>query len=97
VARRWCERGPCDAEIAAFDDDPDALRLTATVSLVVRATRPKALDRFAGGFRAGGDGPTRRASRHWPTRRACQEGLDEIESGPAGQLGYLAGIPGVAS
>jgi hypothetical protein len=37
--------GPSDDEIAAFEDDPDGLRLTVTVGLVVRVTRAKVLDR----------------------------------------------------
>ena len=45
--RPWHDWGESDAEIAAFEDDPDALRLTITVSLVVRVTREKVLDRFA--------------------------------------------------
>jgi len=101
----WYERGPAgDDEIAAFDDDRDAVRLTIAVELVVRVTRPQVLQRFAAEARAAtaqaigpdGFGPL-------ACRAVCQEGLDEIAGGPAGQLRYLAspggvisGIPGVA-
>jgi hypothetical protein len=99
------ERGPADDdEIATSGDDPDALRLTIAVELVVRVTRPQALGRFAAETQAAtaqsigpdGFGPL-------AYHAVCQEGLDAIAGGPAGQLRYLAspggvisGIPGVA-
>ncbi len=102
----WHERGPADDdEIAAFDDDRDAIRLTIAVELVVRVTRPQVLQRFAAETQAAtaqsigpdGFGPLAYLA-------VCQEGLDEIADGPAGQLRYLAspgcvisGIPGVAA
>ena len=101
----WYERGPVDDdEIAGFEDDPDATRLTIAVELVVRVTRPKVLERFAAETQAAmaqaigpeGFGPLAYIA-------ACHEGLDEIADGPAGQLRWLAtpggvisGIPGVA-
>jgi hypothetical protein len=101
----WYERGPADDdEIATFEDDPDAIRLTIAVELVVQVTRPQVLKRFAAETQAAtaqsigpdGFGPLAYLA-------VCQEGLDEIAGGPAGQLRYLAspggvisGIPGVA-
>lgn len=101
----WYERGPVDEdEIATFDDDPDAIRLTIAVELVVRVTRPQVLRSFAAEAQAvtaqsiGPDGFSPLAYY-----AVCQEGLDEIAGGPAGQLRYLAspggvvsGVPGVA-
>lgn len=99
------ERGPADDdEIATSGDDPDALRLTIAVELVVRVTRPRALGRFAAGTQAAtaqSTGPDGFGPLAYHAVR--QEGLDEIAGGPAGQLRYLAspggvisGIPGVA-
>jgi hypothetical protein len=103
-ARPWHERGPSDDEIAAFDDDPDGLRLTVTMSLVVRVTRPKVLDRFTREvLRARAEALDPADFAPLAYLAACQEGQDEVGSGPAGQVGYLAdpaavvaGIPGLA-
>lgn len=102
--RPWHDWGESDAEIAAFEDDPDALRLTITVSLVVRVTREKVLDRFAREVFA-----ARRevldAADFAPLayQAACQEGWDDAAGGPEGQISYLVDpeavvshIPGVA-
>jgi hypothetical protein len=71
-----------DAEIAALEDDPDAMRVTVNVSVVVRATRERVLDRFA--------------REVWAARReslspddfaplayqaACEDGFDDITGG----------------
>jgi hypothetical protein len=99
----WYDESALDAETAALEDDPDAMRVTVTMSVVVRVTREKVLDRFA--------------REVWAARRealspedfaplayqaACEDGLDDITDGPAGQLRFLidpgaivAGIPGV--
>jgi hypothetical protein len=92
-----------DAEIVALEDDPDALRLTVTVQVVVRVTREKVLDRFAREvFAARQDALVPEDFAPLAYQAACDEGLDHVTGGPAGQLGFLidpgaivAGIPGV--
>lgn len=85
-------------------DDPEGLRLTVNVSLVVRVTRAKVLQRYASekfhmwhaAIGPEGFTPGAHEAPH-------PEGLDTITAGPSGQLRYLsdpgavvAGIPGVA-
>jgi alkanesulfonate monooxygenase SsuD/methylene tetrahydromethanopterin reductase-like flavin-dependent oxidoreductase (luciferase family) len=86
-----------------LEDDPDAVRLTVNVSVVVRVTREKVLDRFAQDvFAAGVDALVASDFAPLAYQAACDEGLDDVNGGPAGQLGFLidpgaiiAGIPGV--
>jgi hypothetical protein len=103
-APAWYERGPADDEIATFEDDPDGVRLTIELELVVRVTRPKVLRRFAAETQAAMAGAIDpEGFGHLAYLAVTQEGLDEIAEGPAGQLRYLvragdvlSGIPGVA-
>jgi len=79
------------------------VRLTVTVQVVVRVTREKVLDRFAREvFAARGDALVPSDFAPLAYQAACEEGLDEVTGGPAGQLRFLidpgaivAGIPGV--
>lgn len=92
-----------DAEIVALEDDPDAMRVTVNVSVVVRVTRARVLDRFAREvFAARGDALLPDDFAPLAYRAACEDGLDDATGGPAGQLRFLidpgaivAGIPGV--
>jgi hypothetical protein len=87
-----------------LEDDPDAVRLTVSVSVVVRVTREKVLDRFAYEvFAARGDALVPADFAPLAYQAACAEGLDDVTGGPAGQLAFLVdsgaivpGIPGVA-
>jgi alkanesulfonate monooxygenase SsuD/methylene tetrahydromethanopterin reductase-like flavin-dependent oxidoreductase (luciferase family) len=86
-----------------LEDDPDAVRLTVNVSVVVRVTREKVLDRFAQDvFAARRDALAASDFAPLAYQAACDEGLDDVNGGPAGQLGFLIdpgaiieGIPGV--
>ena len=86
-----------------LEDDPDAVRLTVNVSVVVRVTREKVLDRFAQDvFAARRDALVASDFAPLAYQAACDEGLDDVNGGPAGQLRFLidpgaivAGIPGV--
>jgi alkanesulfonate monooxygenase SsuD/methylene tetrahydromethanopterin reductase-like flavin-dependent oxidoreductase (luciferase family) len=99
----WHDPSALDAEIVAFEDDPDAVRLTVNVSVVVRVTREKVLDRFAQDvFAARRDALAGADFAPLAYLAACDEGLDDVHGGPAGQLRFLidpdaiiAGIPGV--
>jgi alkanesulfonate monooxygenase SsuD/methylene tetrahydromethanopterin reductase-like flavin-dependent oxidoreductase (luciferase family) len=99
----WCEESALDAEIVALEDDPDAMRVTVSVSVVVRVTREKVLDRFAREvFAARRDALSPDDFAPLAYQAACEEGLDDVIGGPAGQLRFLmdpgaivAGIPGV--
>jgi hypothetical protein len=102
--RPWHDWGESDAEIAAFEDDPDALRLTITVSLVVRVTREKVLDRFAREvFAAHREVLDAADFAPLAYQAACQEGWDDVAGGPEGRISYLvdpeavvSDIPGIA-
>jgi hypothetical protein len=86
-----------------LEDDPDAVRLTVNVSVVVRVTREKVLDRFAQEvFAARRDALAPSDFAPLAYQAACDEGLDDVNGGPATQLGFLIdpgviveGIPGV--
>jgi hypothetical protein len=99
----WRDESALDAEIVALEDDPDAMRLTVGVSVVVRVTREKVLDRFAREvFAARRDALSPDDFAPLAYRAVCEEGLDDVAGGPAGQLRFLidagaivAGIPGV--
>jgi alkanesulfonate monooxygenase SsuD/methylene tetrahydromethanopterin reductase-like flavin-dependent oxidoreductase (luciferase family) len=92
-----------DAEIVMLEDDPDAVRLTVNVSVVVRVTREKALDRFARDvFAARRDALVASDFAPLAYQSACEEGLGDVHGGPVGQLRFLidpgaivGGIPGV--
>jgi len=87
-----------------LDDDPEALRLTVTVRLVVRVTRATVLDRYAAEvLRARAESLDPEGFAPLAYAAACTEGRDESTDGPAGQVGCLAdpgavvaGIPGLA-
>lgn len=99
----WRDDSALDAEIVALEDAPDAVRLTVNLSVVVRVTREKALSRFAQEVLAARQDalvPSDFAPLAY--QAACDEGLDDVNGDPAGQLGFLidpgvivAGIPGV--
>ena len=99
----WYDESALDAEIAVLEDDPAAMRVTVTVSVVVRVTREKVLDRFAREvFAARRDALSPDDFAPLAYQAACQDGLDDVSGGPAGQLRFLidpgaviAGIPGV--
>ena len=99
----WHDESALDAEIVALEDDPDALRLTVSVSVVVRVTREKVLDRFVREVLAARrDALSSDDFAPLAYLAACDEGLDDVTGGPAGQLQFLinpgaivAGIPGV--
>jgi len=82
---------------------PDAMRLTVSVSVVVRVTREEVLDRFAREVSAGRrDALAPDDFAPLAYQAVCDEGLDDVTGGPAGQLRFLidpgaivAGIPGV--
>lgn len=86
-----------------LEDDPDALRLTVNVSVVIRVTREKVLDRFAREtFAAQREALAFSDFAPLAYQAACDEGLDDVTGGPAGQLEFLidpgaivADIPGV--
>lgn len=79
------------------------MRLTVSVSVVVRVTREKVLDRFArevSAARRDALSPDDFAPLAYLA--VCDEGLDDVTGGPTGQLRFLidagaivAGIPGV--
>ena len=100
----WYDESALDAEIAALEDDPDAMRVTVNVSVVVRVTRAKVLERFAEDvFAARGEALSSDDFAPLAYQAVCEEGLDDVTGGPAGQLRFLidpgaivAGIPGVA-
>jgi hypothetical protein len=77
--------------------------LTVSVRVVVRVTRDKVLGRFAReAFAARRDALVPSDFAPLAYQAACDEGLDDVTGGPAGQLGFLidpgaivAGIPGV--
>lgn len=99
----WRDESALDAEIVALEDDQDALRLTVSVSVVVRVTRAEVLDRFAREVlvaRRDALSPDDFAPLAY--QAVCDEGSDDVTGGPAGQLRFLidpgaivAGIPGV--
>jgi hypothetical protein len=99
----WRGESALDAEIVALEDDPDAMRLTVSVSVVVRVTREKVLDRFAREvFAARRDALVPEDFAPLAYQAVCDEGLDDVAGGPTGQLRFLidpgaivAGIPGV--
>jgi hypothetical protein len=104
VAPASChDESALDAEIVAREDDPDALRLTVSVSVVVRVTREKVLDRFAREvFAARRDALSPDDFAPLAYLAACEDGLDDVTSDPAAQLrflldpgGIVAGIRGV--
>jgi hypothetical protein len=86
-----------------LEDDPDAMRLTVSVSVVVRVTREKVLDRFARDvFAARRDALSPDCFAPLAYQGVCDEGLDDVTGGPTGQLRFLidpgaivVGIPGV--
>jgi hypothetical protein len=99
----WRDHSGLDAQIVALEDAPDAVWLTVNVSVVVRVTREKVLDRFAQEvFAARRDALVPSDFAPLAYQAACDEGLDDVNGGPAGQLRFLidpgvivAGIPGV--
>jgi alkanesulfonate monooxygenase SsuD/methylene tetrahydromethanopterin reductase-like flavin-dependent oxidoreductase (luciferase family) len=103
VSPFWRDESGLDAEIVALEDDPDAMRVTVDVSVVVRVTRAQVLDRFAReAFVARRETLSPDDFAPLAYQAACEEGLDDIAGGPAGQLRFLidpgaivAGIPGV--
>jgi len=87
---RGSRRGPSDEAIAALDDDPEALRLTVTVRLVVRVTPATVLDRYAAEvLRAGRIPSTRRGSRRWRTRRHAPRDRTRQRTAPRARSGTL--------
>ena len=76
--------------IACFEDDPDGARLTVTVRLVVRVTRPKILGEYAARVqRAMAEAHSPDDFGEFAYLAVRSEGLDEIAAGPAGQLRFL--------
>jgi len=77
--------------------------VTLNVSVAVRVTREKVLDRFAReAFAARREALSPSDFAPLAYQAACEEGLDDVNRGPAGQLEFLidpgaivAGIPGV--
>jgi alkanesulfonate monooxygenase SsuD/methylene tetrahydromethanopterin reductase-like flavin-dependent oxidoreductase (luciferase family) len=86
----WRDESALDAEIVALEDDPEAIRVTVSVSVVVRVTREKVLDRFA---REVFDARRAALSADDFTPLAYEavwdEGLDDVTGGPTGQLRFL--------
>ena len=99
----WWDESALDAEIVALEDDRDAKRLSVSVSVVVRVTREKVLDRFAREVLAARrDALSPDDFAPLAYQAVCDEGLDDVAGGPTGQLRFLidpgaivAGIPGV--
>jgi len=93
-----------DEDIAAFEDNPDDVRLTVTAELVVRVARPGILRKYAADVqRAMAEALSADDFGELAYLAVASEGLDEIAEGPAGQLRFLlnasdvmGGIPGIA-
>ena len=76
-----------DEDIAAFEDNPDDVRLTVTAELVVRITRPEILRKYAADAqRAMAQALGADDFGEFAYLAVASEGLDEIAEGPAGQL-----------
>jgi hypothetical protein len=82
----WRDPSALDAEIVALEDDPQALRLTVTGSVVVGVTREKVLGRFAQEtFAARRDALAPSDFAPLAYQAACDEGLEDVTGGPADQ------------
>jgi alkanesulfonate monooxygenase SsuD/methylene tetrahydromethanopterin reductase-like flavin-dependent oxidoreductase (luciferase family) len=86
----WRDESTLDSEIVALEDDPDAIRVTVSVSVVVRVTREKVLERFAREvFAARREALSPDDFAPLAYQAGLRGGLDDVAGGPTGQLRFL--------